>query len=141
LPSGQHLLVDCRNVARGVCLNDQLLLETLAEAAKAAGATVVSQVRYRFGSDSPPGCTAFVMLDESHCSAHTYADAGLIAFDFFTCGNTDPNQIWQSVCQRLGLTDSTTRELARFEPRNVNADSLGESQAASAVVGAGEAGK
>ena len=47
---------------------------------------VISQVRYQFGHNSPPGFTAVVVLDESHCSCHTYADLGLIALDVFTCG-------------------------------------------------------
>lgn len=51
---GRHLLVDCRNVAREVCLNDKLVLNAMARAAERAGATVVSQVRYKFGQDSPP---------------------------------------------------------------------------------------
>ena len=85
---GRHLLVDCRNVAREVCLNDKLVLNAMARAAERAGATVVSQVRYKFGQDSPPGFAAVVMLDESHCSAHSYADLGLIAMDMFTCGTT-----------------------------------------------------
>lgn len=111
---GRHLLVDCRDVPRETCLNDRLLLETLVTAAEAAGATVISQMRYRFGADSPPGCTAVVMLDESHCSVHTYADAGLIAFDFFTCGSTDPNRIWARVRWELGLENATVREVGRF---------------------------
>jgi len=76
----------------------------MAEAAEEAGATVVSQVRYKFGQDSPPGCTAIVMLDESHCSCHTYADLGLIAMDVFTCGSTDPRRIWDNIRNRLGFT-------------------------------------
>ena len=111
---GQHLLVDCRNVTFALCVDDRRLLETLAWAAGEAGATVISQVRYRFGADSPEGCTAMVMLDESHCSVHTYADDGLMAFDFFTCGDTDPARIWDLVRERLELTDVSVREVARF---------------------------
>jgi len=114
LYGGHHLLVDCYEAPRELCLDDQRLLETLADAAKAAGATVISQVRYRFGADSPPGCTALVMLDESHCSVHTYADPGLLAFDFFTCGDTDARQVWEFVRDRLGLQQAEVREVPRF---------------------------
>jgi S-adenosylmethionine decarboxylase len=117
LSKGSHLLVDCCEVPHRLCVDDRLILETLAEAATAAGATVISQVRYRFGVDSPPGCTALVMLDESHCSAHTYADDGMIAFDFFTCGDTDPHLIWNRVRESLGLRHASVREFARFEGR------------------------
>lgn len=111
---GQHLLIDCREVPRDLCLDDRLLLKTLAEAAEEAGSTVISQIRYKFGQDSPPGCTAIVMLDESHCSCHTYADDGLIALDIFTCGATDPRRIWSIIQSRLGLTTFKAEFVHRF---------------------------
>jgi len=86
----------------------------MAHAAERAGATVVSQVRYKFGSDSPPGFAALVMLDESHCSAHTYADLGLIAMDIFTCGKTDPRIVFRYIQEELNLGNVTIRELPRF---------------------------
>jgi S-adenosylmethionine decarboxylase len=117
LHKGQHLLIDCSRVPRELCLNDKLLLETMAEAARIAGATVVSQIRYRFGEDSPAGCTAIVMLDESHCSIHTYADLGLMAMDVFTCGDTDPKQVWRYFRKALSLDDASVRECSRFDLR------------------------
>jgi S-adenosylmethionine decarboxylase len=131
LYKGKHLLVDCRNVAKETCLNDRLVLETMARAAQRAGATVISQVRYRFGDDSPPGFTAVVLLDESHCSAHSYADLGLIAMDVFTCGNTDPREVFEYIRQDLGLEECEIREVPRFhatEGRRVPARRVGESQ-------------
>jgi S-adenosylmethionine decarboxylase len=115
LHKGQHLLIDCRNVPRDLCLNDQLLLESMAQAARSAGATVISQIRYQFGNNSPAGCTAIVMLDESHCSVHTYADLGLLALDVFTCGDTDPLEIWNNLRGMLGLDKACTRLVPRFE--------------------------
>lgn len=111
---GKHLLVDCRNVARELCLNDRLVLEVMARSAERAGATVVSQIRYKFGQESPPGFTAVVMLDESHCSAHTYADLGLIALDVFTCGNTEPRDVLRYIREELNLGDVTVKECGRF---------------------------
>jgi S-adenosylmethionine decarboxylase len=87
----------------------------MAEGAKRAGATVISQIRYQFGLGSPPGCTAIVMLDESHCSVHTYADLGLVAMDVFTCGSTNPRDIWNHVRSELGLEDARFRLVRRFE--------------------------
>lgn len=87
----------------------------MAEGARRAGATVVSQIRYQFGQDSPPGCTAVVMLDESHCSVHTYADLGLVAMDVFTCGSTNPRDIWEFVRSEMGIDNALTREVHRFE--------------------------
>lgn len=111
---GKHLLVDCRNVSRDVCLNDGAMLGAMARAAKRAGANVISQVRYQFGHNSPPGFTAVVVLDESHCSAHTYADLGLIALDVFTCGHTDPADVLAYIREEIDLGDVEIRELPRF---------------------------
>jgi S-adenosylmethionine decarboxylase len=106
--------MDCHNVARELCLNDKLVLDVMARSAERAGATVVSQVRYKFGIDSPPGFTAVVLLDESHCSAHTYADLGLIAMDVFTCGNTNPRDVLRYIQEELDLGDVTITEVGRF---------------------------
>ena len=111
---GKHLLIDCRNVAREICLDDKRVLDVMSRAAERAGATVVSQIRYKFGQDSPPGFTAVVMLDESHCSAHTYADLGLIAMDVFTCGSTEPKDVLRYIREELDLGDVTVVEQPRF---------------------------
>jgi S-adenosylmethionine decarboxylase len=114
LYKGRHLLVDCRNVARELCLDDKVVLNAMARAAERAGATVLSQVRYKFGSDSPPGFAAVVLLDESHCSAHSYADLGLIAMDLFTCGTTDPRDVFFYLQEELDLGDVEIRLIDRF---------------------------
>lgn len=114
--------MDCRNVARELCLDDKRVLNVMARAAERAGATVVSQVRYKFGSDSPPGFTAVVLLDESHCSAHTYADLGLIAMDVFTCGNTNPRDVLRFIQEELDLGDVTITEVGRFKTSEYDSD-------------------
>ena len=114
LHKGKHLLIDCTGVPRETCLDDALVLKVMAKAAENAGATVVSQVRYKFGAESPPGFTAIVMLDESHCSAHTYADLGLVAMDIFTCGNTDPEVVFRYIREELDLGDVKLSVIERF---------------------------
>ena len=91
------------------------MLRALAQAAERAGATVISQVRYKFGDDSPPGFTAIVLLDESHCSVHSYADLGLIAMDVFTCGRTDPRVVLEHIRAEIDLGDVEVRAYGRFE--------------------------
>lgn len=117
MAQGKHLLIDCRNVSRDLLLNDKLVLEVMARAATRAGSTVISQMRYKFGHDSPPGFTAIVMLDESHCSAHCYADLGLMAMDVFTCGSTDPREVFRFIVEELNLGDIEMYEVGRFTGR------------------------
>jgi S-adenosylmethionine decarboxylase len=114
LPEGKHLLIDCRKVSRDLCLNDELMLDVMARAARRAGAVVISQVRYQFGANSPPGFTAVVLLDQSHCSAHTYADAGQIALDIFTCGDSEPADVLSYIRQEVDLGEVSIMQLPRF---------------------------
>ncbi|MFH1845848.1 MAG: adenosylmethionine decarboxylase [bacterium] len=114
MPKGQHLLIDCHTVSRDVCLDDKRFLSVMARAAERAGANVINQVRYRFGADSPPGFTAFLLLDESHCSVHTYAEEGLVALDIFTCGGTDPLVLFRFINDEIDLGTVEIRSCDRF---------------------------
>lgn len=114
MANGTHLLIDCSGVDRQLCLNDGLVLDVMARAAKRAGANVISQVRYQFGHDSPPGFTAIVVLDESHCSAHAYADQGQMAMDIFTCGATDPRKVLEYIREEIELGEVRVQIRERF---------------------------
>jgi len=46
---------------------------------------------------------------------HTYADLGLLALDVFTCGDTDPNEIWENLQGILGIKKAHLRMVPRFE--------------------------
>jgi S-adenosylmethionine decarboxylase len=53
--------------------------------------------------DTPPGFSAILSLDSSHISAHSYSskDIALIAFDCFTCGQTNPLEVLQYIYHEL----------------------------------------
>lgn len=106
---GEHLIVDCSNVPYDICIDDKRMLKVLAESAEEAGATVINSCRYHLGHNSPPGFACIVMLDESHCSAHSYADLGLLAIDIFTCGKTDPLVVFEIFKNKLNLDSSHIR--------------------------------
>lgn len=111
---GRHLIADCRNVSHDVCLNDKGMSDAIAYAVQKAGATILSMSRYHLGHNSPPGFACVIMLDESHCSAHSYADEGLIAIDLFTCGDTDPEIVLQYIQERINLGEVSYKILGRF---------------------------
>jgi S-adenosylmethionine decarboxylase proenzyme len=109
-----HVILDCYGVSSDLCLDDKALLETLVRATKANGGTIINTSRYHFGHDSPPGCTVFVMLDESHVAVHTYAGEGKMAIDVFTCGNTDAQAIAEQIKADLKLKEFEEQSLKRF---------------------------
>ena len=55
-----------------------------------------------------------VLLDESHCSAHTYADLGQVALDIFTCGKTSPETILDHLRQEIDIGSIAIRKLEQF---------------------------
>ena len=111
---GYHILLDCYDVPRSVCIDDKRLVQVAARAAAVGGATVVNTMRYQFGHNSPPGCAVVVMLDESHISIHTYADEGKMAIDAFTCGSADTRAVIEYIKKRLHLRNYIEREMERF---------------------------
>ena len=80
----------------------QWLFDLMREAVAQSSATEVHAHLAPFdGTTSPPGFAAVVLIDESHITAHCYADRGLLAIDCFTCGGTDPDQIAHFLHERL----------------------------------------
>ena len=114
MSKGTHVIMDCHGVPPDVCLNDKKLLETVVRAAKSNGATIINTSRYRFGHDSPPGCTVFVMMDESHVSVHTYAEEGKMAIDVFACGSTDAQAVAEHLKMELELKNCSEKSIERF---------------------------
>lgn len=114
MAKGQHLLIDCTNVDRNICLDDKKMMKVISNAVEKAGANILTQARYHLGHNSPPGFAIIIMLDESHCSAHSYADEGMIAMDLFTCGNTNPLDVLKYIQEEIDLGNVTYKKIERF---------------------------
>ena len=114
---GYHILVDMSGVTPSTCEDDAFLLGILKNAAEKSGSTIINTARYHFGHISPPGCSVFVMLDESHVSAHSYAEHGLIAFDIFVCGKTARQKadiIRELILKSVPCANVVQQEIGRF---------------------------
>lgn len=112
---GTHLIIDCKGLPFDLCVDDKKLFDILTEATASNGANIITTSRYRFGHNSPPGCTVFLMLDESHISLHTYADQGEMAIDIFTCGeNINSEKIFQALKETLNINNYKIQKIERF---------------------------
>ena len=101
-PQGAHVFLDYINAFFEGEEDYHWLFDTMREAVAQSTATEVHAHLAPFdGSDSPPGFAAVVLIDESHITAHSYADRGLLAVDCFTCGDTDPEGIASDLHERL----------------------------------------
>ena len=80
---GRHILVEFHGCSTEI-LNDVPLIEaSMLEAAKEAGATIISSVFHHF---SPFGVSGVVVIQESHLAIHTWPEYRYAAVDLFTCG-------------------------------------------------------
>jgi len=95
---GQHFCLDYdgwHSPSEASSIDDAAwMLEVLREGVRLSGAREVHAHAEAFdGSESPEGFAAVVLIDESHVSAHCYADSGQLAIDAFTCGGCDAEVI------------------------------------------------
>ncbi|MBL7554390.1 MAG: polyamine aminopropyltransferase [Bdellovibrionaceae bacterium] len=126
---GRHILVEFTGCNADV-LNDVSAIEkSMIDAAKIAGATVISSNFHHF---SPWGVSGVVVIQESHLAIHTWPEYRYASVDLFTCGETvDPWVSFEHLKQALEATYSAI-ELNRgalniikksdYKPTNVRID-------------------
>jgi spermidine synthase len=124
-PSGQHLLIDIKNVESAFLDSEERLADAMVKAVQAGGLTMLS---YHCHKLIPSGVSCVGVLMESHISFHTWPDDGVITLDLFTCG---PNlllpvipKVEELFAVGNGVDDTITRwshELRGFRsPNNKN---------------------
>jgi len=84
--AGTHLLLELWD-AENLC-DAEFAERALANAAEAAGATLLHLHVHHFGPNS--GVTGIAVLAESHISMHSWPERGFAALDIFMCGACDP---------------------------------------------------
>lgn len=115
MAKGKHIIIDAFNLPSDLLVDDERILNDLIEICKKNKVNIINTIRYRFGTKTPPGCTAMVTVDESHISVHTYAEDGLMALDIFTCGSrTNTAQIWEDLKEKFRISDFKIHILDRF---------------------------
>ena len=81
---GQHLLVELKDCKKGALQNVEAVRETMVNAARVAGATIIEVSFHEF---SPFGVSGMIIIAESHLSIHTWPEYDYAAIDIFTCGD------------------------------------------------------
>ncbi len=81
------------------------IFEIMEKSVRRTSMTIVHKKLVILGQtpESPPGFTSIILIDESHVSAHCYADRGLLALDVFTCGKTQPKPIMDNIEKEIKL--------------------------------------
>jgi S-adenosylmethionine decarboxylase len=112
-PVGHHALLDFYDVSPSLLSDAPLLASLLVSAARAAGATPLSDpVLHSFPGG---GITGFLPLSESHIAVHTYPEVGYAAADIFTCGSCSPEAAVATFRTTLSPGREVVRNIARGE--------------------------
>jgi len=111
----QHWLIDFANLDKSICSNGEAWIRAFKESAESVGLEVISTYSHTFEPPKPSGITAYVVLDSSHFSVHTYADRGEAAVDLFACTENDLTRAFSVVCAILGIRENNISMIKRVK--------------------------
>lgn len=100
---GSHAMIDICNFYGEENKLGNLVFDLMINAIERTTMKIVHKHLEILNKDTPPGFSAILSLDSSHISAHAYTskDIALIAFDCFTCGQTNPLEVLQYIYNEL----------------------------------------
>ena len=110
---GRHLLAELKSCEASRLADLGLVQTAMIQAARASGATVVTQSFHHF---APLGISGVVVVAESHLAIHTWPEHRFAALDYFTCGKgVDPLKAIEWMRQALGAQECSMQEIPRGE--------------------------
>ena len=88
---GIHFMLDYTNVVHSEPVVFCHLVEKIIDQAiQESEINKVNQCSTIFDDETtPPGFTMCFLIDESHITAHSYSNLGMLAIDIFTCGDIE----------------------------------------------------
>lgn len=108
---GTQILAEYFGCNRDILADRNRVESALIEAARSAGASVVSTSFHQF---SPHGVSGVVIIEESHLCIHTWPEFGFVAVDLFTCGDSvSPRKAYESLKDSFQADQGNFMELRR----------------------------
>jgi len=107
-PSGQHLLVDLKNVEYDFLNSEDRLAQAMVNVVRDSKLTLLS---YHCHTLQPAGVSCVGVLLESHISFHTWPEEGVITLDLFTCGSNPLIPVIPVIMRLFGIPRSEGDEV------------------------------
>ena len=108
---GIHLILELKECDRERLNDLPFVRDTMMEAARAVGATIIGESFHQF---DPIGVTGVVAIAESHLCIHTWPEYGYAAADIFTCGDSvRPEEAAQILIRELKAKNHSILEIKR----------------------------
>ena len=108
---GTQIILELKDCNRDLLNDLSYIRDSLLQAARKTGATVIDQSFYQF---SPQGVTGVIAIAESHLCIHTWPEYGYAAVDIFTCGeNFRALEAVEMVVESLECRDHSVVQIER----------------------------
>ena len=108
---GRQILIEFYDCESEVLTDRDRVRQYMLDAARHAGATVISDTFHHF---EPGGVSGVVVIAESHISIHTWPEHLYAAVDVFTCGNSvDPWGVPHYLEEKLQAENVSSMEIKR----------------------------
>ncbi len=108
---GHQIVAEFYSCNREILNDVDFVRNAMLEAARKAGATIVTEAFHHF---SPHGVSGAVIIAESHLAVHTWPEFGYAAVDLFTCGDSVSSEIgFNYLRQAIQAGHVSTMELHR----------------------------
>ena len=108
---GRQILIEFYDCQSEVLTDRDRIRQYMLEAARHAGATVISDTFHQF---KPDGISGVVVIAESHISIHTWPEYRYAAVDVFTCGDSvDPWGVPHYLQEKLQAENVSSMEIKR----------------------------
>ena len=108
---GRQILIEFYDCQAEILTDRDRVRQYMLEAARHAGATVISDTFHHF---KPDGISGVVVIAESHISIHTWPEHRYAAVDVFTCGDSvDPWGVPHYLQEKLHAKSVSSMEIKR----------------------------
>ena len=108
---GRQILIEFYDCQSDALTDRDRIRQYMLEAARHAGATVISDTFHHF---KPDGISGVVVIAESHISIHTWPEHRYAAVDVFTCGDSvDPWGVPHYLQEKLQAENVSSMEIKR----------------------------
>ena len=108
---GRQILIEFYDCHIETLRDRNRIRQYMLEAARYAGATVISDTFHHF---KPDGISGVVVIAESHISIHTWPEHRYAAVDVFTCGDSvDPWSVPRYLQEKLQAENVSSMEIKR----------------------------
>ena len=108
---GRQILIEFYDCQSEALTDRDRIRQYMLEAARYAGATVISDTFHHF---KPDGISGVVVIAESHISIHTWPEHRYAAVDVFTCGDSvDPWGVPHYLQEKLHAKSVSSMEIKR----------------------------